>query len=79
MSANARNVLTGPVEGNEATARAATAIADAFDAYRARFAEITRGVRDRFERRDWLGTQDDAAARALFEKAAAQGHAEAMV
>ena len=48
MSANAGNVLTGHLEGNEATARAATAIADAFDSYRSRFAEITRGVRDRF-------------------------------
>ena len=77
MSANTRNVLTGPVEGNEATARAATAIADAFDAYRARFAEITRGVRDRFERRDWLGTQDDAAARlALYRLHVARGLAE---
>jgi isocitrate dehydrogenase kinase/phosphatase len=56
-------VLTERANGNEATARAATAIADAFDDYRARFASITRGVRDRFERRDWLGTQDDAAER----------------
>jgi isocitrate dehydrogenase kinase/phosphatase len=63
MSANERNVLTERVNGNEATARAATAIADAFDDYRARFAAITRGVRDRFERRDWLGTQDDATER----------------
>jgi isocitrate dehydrogenase kinase/phosphatase len=63
MSANARNVLTEHVNGNESTARAAMAITDAFDAFRARFAEITRGVRDRFERRDWVGTQDDAAAR----------------
>ncbi|MDQ2930328.1 MAG: bifunctional isocitrate dehydrogenase kinase/phosphatase [Gemmatimonadota bacterium] len=77
MSANARNVLTGPIEGNEATARAATAIADAFDAYRARFAEITSGVRDRFERRDWLGTQDDAAARlALYRLHVARALAE---
>ncbi len=56
-------MLTERVNGNEATARAATAIADAFDDYRARFAAITRGVRIRFERRDWLGTQDDAAER----------------
>lgn len=63
MSANARNVLMEHVNGNEPTARAALAISDAFDSFRARFAEITRGVRDRFERRDWLGTQDDAAAR----------------
>jgi isocitrate dehydrogenase kinase/phosphatase len=63
MSANARNVLAEHVNGNEATARAALAIADAFDSFVARFAAITRGVRDRFERRDWLGTQDDAAAR----------------
>ena len=63
MSANARNVLTEHVNGNEATARAALAIASTFDSFVARFAEITRGVRDRFERRDWLGTQDDAAAR----------------
>jgi len=63
MSANTRNVLMEHVNGNEATARAALAISDAFDSFRARFAEITRGVRDRFERRDWLGTQDDAAAR----------------
>jgi isocitrate dehydrogenase kinase/phosphatase len=77
MSANARNVLTEHVEGNEATARAATAIADAFDSYRARFAEITRGVRDRFERRDWLGTQDDAAARlALYRIHVARALAE---
>jgi len=77
MSANAGNVLTGHLEGNEATARAATAIADAFDSYRSRFAEITRGVRDRFERRDWLGTQDDAAARlALYRLHVAQALAE---
>jgi isocitrate dehydrogenase kinase/phosphatase len=63
MSANARNVLTEHANGNEPTARAALSIADAFDAFRARFAEITRGARDRFERRDWIGTQDDAAAR----------------
>jgi len=56
-------VLTERANGNEATARAATAIAKAFDDYRARFAAITRGVRDRFERRDWIGTQDDAAER----------------
>lgn len=56
-------MLTERANGNEATARAATAIADAFDDYRARFADITRGVRDRFEWRDWHGTQDDAAAR----------------
>ena len=77
MSANARNVLSEHVNGNEATARAATAIADAFDSYRARFAAITRGVRDRFERRDWLGTQDDAAARlALYRLYVAQALAE---
>jgi len=77
MSANAGNVLTGHLEGNEGTARAATAIADAFDSYRSRFAEITRGVRDRFERRDWLGTQDDAAARlALYRSHVAQALAE---
>jgi isocitrate dehydrogenase kinase/phosphatase len=77
MSANARNLLSGPVDGNEATARAATAIASAFDSYRARFAEITRGVRDRFERRDWLGTQDDAAARlALYRLHVARALAE---
>ncbi|MEO8879738.1 MAG: bifunctional isocitrate dehydrogenase kinase/phosphatase [Gemmatimonadaceae bacterium] len=65
------------MEGNEATARAATAIADAFDAYRARFAEITSGVRDRFERRDWAGTQDDAAARlALYRVHVARALAE---
>ncbi len=63
MSANARNVLAERVNGNEATARAAVAIADAYEAFRGRFAEITRGVRDRFERRDWIGTQDDAASR----------------
>jgi isocitrate dehydrogenase kinase/phosphatase len=80
MSANAGNVLTGHLEGNEATARAATAIADAFDSYRSRFAEITRGVRDRFERRDWLGTQDDAAARlALYRVHVAQALAEVRV
>lgn len=80
MSANAGNVLAGHLEGNEATARAATAIADAFDSYRSRFAEITRGVRDRFERRDWLGTQDDAAARlALYRVHVAQALAEVRV
>jgi isocitrate dehydrogenase kinase/phosphatase len=77
MSANTRNVLTEHVNGNEATARAATSIADAFDAYRGRFAEITRGVRDRFERRDWVGTQDDAAARlALYRLHVARALAE---
>jgi isocitrate dehydrogenase kinase/phosphatase len=69
MDAIRRNVLTNETNGNVATARAATAIADTFDDYRAGFDAITRRARDRFERRDWMGTQDDAAARLALYRA----------
>ncbi len=36
---------------------------EAFDGYQARFAEITRRAKARFERRDWKGMLDDAAER----------------
>jgi isocitrate dehydrogenase kinase/phosphatase len=42
---------------------AATAIAEAFDAHQARFAEITRRARGRFEARDWRGAVTDAVER----------------
>ena len=43
--------------------RAAMRIADAFDDYNARFSDITRRARKRFERRDWRLAQADNAAR----------------
>jgi len=43
--------------------RAAALIHDAFDDYTARFSDITRRARRRFERRDWRLAQTDAVAR----------------
>jgi isocitrate dehydrogenase kinase/phosphatase len=43
--------------------RAAARIADGFDDYNARFSDITRRARRRFERRDWRQAQTDATAR----------------
>jgi isocitrate dehydrogenase kinase/phosphatase len=49
--------------------RAATLIADGFDDYNARFSDITRRARRRFERRDWKHAQTDATARIdLYEQ-----------
>ena len=39
--------------------RAAAVIADGFDDYNARFSDITRRARRRFERRDWKLAQSD--------------------
>ena len=41
-------------------ARAADLVVDAFDDYNARFADITRRARRRFEQRDWAGARRDA-------------------
>ena len=43
--------------------RAAALAADGFDDYNARFSDITRRARKRFERRDWRQAQTDATAR----------------
>ena len=43
--------------------RAAALIADGFDDYNARFSDITRRARRRFERRDWNLAQSDNTAR----------------
>lgn len=49
--------------------RAATLIAGGFDDYNARFSDITRRARRRFERRDWKHAQTDATARIdLYEQ-----------
>ena len=54
-------------EGNrdvaETAAAAADAIGAAWERYGAGFEEITRRARERFERRDWAGSQNDAAER----------------
>jgi isocitrate dehydrogenase kinase/phosphatase len=43
--------------------RAAALVADGFDDYNARFSDITRRARKRFERRDWSQAQSDRLAR----------------
>ncbi|MGH8033401.1 MAG: bifunctional isocitrate dehydrogenase kinase/phosphatase [Luteimonas sp.] len=48
---------------NEPAQRAAALIQDAFEDYNARFSDITRRARRRFERRDWRLSQADAVAR----------------
>jgi isocitrate dehydrogenase kinase/phosphatase len=49
--------------------RAAVVIADGFDDYNARFSDITRRARRRFERRDWKLAHTDATARIdLYEQ-----------
>lgn len=49
--------------------RAATLIVGGFDDYNARFSDITRRARRRFERRDWKHAQTDATARIdLYEQ-----------
>ncbi len=52
-----------PVRPDPAIARASALILDAFDDYNARFADITRRARRRFERRDWRLAPVDATAR----------------
>lgn len=52
-----------PSRETDAAPRAATLIARAFDDYNARFSDITRRARRRFERRDWKLAPQDAAAR----------------
>jgi isocitrate dehydrogenase kinase/phosphatase len=52
-----------PSRETEAAQRAAILIARAFDDYNARFSDITRRARRRFERRDWKLAPQDAAAR----------------
>ncbi len=48
---------------HDAANRAAALIQDAFEDYHARFSDITRRARRRFERRDWRASQADAVAR----------------
>ena len=43
--------------------RAAARVLDAYEDYEARFGDLTRRARRRFERRDWQGAQADAVAR----------------
>jgi isocitrate dehydrogenase kinase/phosphatase len=52
-----------PPRETEAAPRAAALIVRAFDDYNARFSDITRRARRRFERRDWKLAPQDAAAR----------------
>jgi isocitrate dehydrogenase kinase/phosphatase len=55
------------VTGRDGDARGAAAvIAAGYEAYRARFDEITRRAAVRFSRRDWLGAQQDALNRLLL-------------
>ena len=49
--------------GSEGEGAAAAAIRAAYDRWIRGFEEITRRARERFERRDWRGTQADATAR----------------
>ena len=39
----------------------AVAIRDAFLDYNAKFSEVTKKAKQRFEQRDWAGSRDDAA------------------
>lgn len=58
---------TAPV--SDTALRAAMLIAGGFDDYNARFSDITRRARRRFERRDWKHAQTDATARIdLYEQ-----------
>mgnify|MGYP003775097083 FL=1 len=41
----------------------AVAIRDAFLDYNAKFSEVTKKAKQRFEQRDWAGSRDDANAR----------------
>ncbi|MCL7715469.1 bifunctional isocitrate dehydrogenase kinase/phosphatase [Stenotrophomonas mori] len=61
---------TGPAA---AAQRLAAAIHEAFEAYHARFAAVTRRARQRFEQRDWAAAQADAVERiALYDLCIAQ-------
>jgi isocitrate dehydrogenase kinase/phosphatase len=61
------NLAGSTAEGNrdvgEAAAGVAEAIGSAWERYLAGYEEITRRARQRFERRDWAGSQSDAAER----------------
>ena len=57
MSVDSARPVSDPAQ------RAATLIAGGFDDYNARFSDITRRARRRFERRDWKLAQNDATAR----------------
>ncbi|MFD0739657.1 bifunctional isocitrate dehydrogenase kinase/phosphatase [Lysobacter koreensis] len=52
-----------PSPVTDPASRAAALIHDAFDDYNARFSDLTRRARRRFERRDWRHAQADAVAR----------------
>jgi isocitrate dehydrogenase kinase/phosphatase len=49
--------------GDAAAERAAALVVDGFEDYNARFSDITRRARKRFERRDWAQTRTDHLAR----------------
>ena len=55
--------VVGGGRGNADARAAAGLVLDAFDDYNARFADITRRARRRFERRDWRGAGRDAVER----------------
>jgi len=62
-----------PSRSSEPARRAAQAIARGFDDYNARFSDITRRARRRFERRDWKPATQDALARIdLYEQCVAE-------
>jgi isocitrate dehydrogenase kinase/phosphatase len=57
------------MNGNAHADRAAAVLFGDYEAWCAAFAEVTRRAKRRFETRDWLGTQADAAARlALYRR-----------
>lgn len=58
--------------GNQRASDAARRIASAFDAYHARFRDVTRLARQRFECREWQRAQHDAAARLALYRAAVE-------
>ena len=51
------------MNGNDRADRAAAVLFGEYEAWCATFAEVTRRAKRRFETRDWLGTQTDAAER----------------
>lgn len=56
------------MNGNGCAEQVAIAIAEGFEAYHARFKAITRRAKERFERRDWRGIQQDATERLAVYK-----------
>ncbi|MET0289384.1 MAG: bifunctional isocitrate dehydrogenase kinase/phosphatase [Pseudoxanthomonas sp.] len=67
---SAPSVEPDPAQRAQAISRV---IFDAFEDYHARFADITRRARARFEQRDWAGTRQDAIERiALYDHCIAE-------